>query len=256
MIAINGRTGELFLDGKLVEDSEVLWYLNYQFSVVEQSEEYFCLQTVYRLLKRYPNLAKLNGWSAAFIDKASQIQPKIGLVGKAPLENSECLSGLAIGRQCFVEISEMTCVSVDFDNGVKLSFENKPSTKVMEYPSMWGYIDDMENHDSLSYRHLEDLYYLPIRLVNKVTKVTMSYANEARNNLDYARHTQSSFKADVTGLSLHDLIYVVMMELNLEDSDDIDEVVDVIQDRLSEAHDKERKSSMSLTLVTTNDIIE
>lgn len=242
MIELNPRTGELFKESELLDDSRVLYYITHSITITEALKESFTLLSIKRLLSRYPSLMRLTDWTDNFMAQAARVEPRIGIIRDASKAYAPSeIQYLHLEMRTATAYTELTGHAMFDDGPFRMEYEDKPHMSVNAGVSLSGY--SAEGLQSLSYTPIREVFYLPIRMVNDKVVITHTpmkevfylpikvdndevtinhndWANELCNKLDFTRQQRYEHESEECSISLLDMLMSIMMDLNLDDEDD------------------------------------
>lgn len=232
MINFNPRTGELFNDSELLEDGLVLCYITHTLKIVPDTERFFSLLSIKRLLNRYPSLMLLTDWTQSFMAQAASVELRIGIMKAAGQEYKPSeIQYLKLQKRRAARFCELTGHTNFDSNTMFMSYEDVPFTDINIGDSLSGH--SHEGDQSLSYTPIREIFYIPIRIENDLNVSTRDYANEARNHIDYSQHEHIETLGLDSTLTVQDVLMAIMMDVNLDDEDDRLDDIEMLQGRLS-----------------------
>lgn len=231
MIELNPRTGELFKESELLDDSRVLYYITHSITITEALKESLTLLSIKRMLSRYPSLMRLTDWTNNFMAQASRVESRIGIIRDASKAYAPSeIQYLHMQMRTMTVHHELTGNAIFDDHGFRMEYVDKPHVSVDAGVSLSGYSD--EGLQSLSYTPIREVFYLSIKMMNDKVAISRDWANEQRNGLDYSRNHRVEQEVDGCSISLLDMLMSIMMDLNLDDEEDRLSDIEMLQGRI------------------------
>lgn len=251
---LNARTGELSIDGEVLNDSQVLQVISDHFNLEEGTEQSFTLHTFRRMFLLYPALTYLNAYAESFLEQAKLIKPKFHVVRPSVEESSE--SGepyyeyLELAKRVTIRISELTRVSSDIfmiepPKGVvsivgeqvrafkvRVEYEDKPAFDTQEDIDLSGM--DRGIAHGLDMDRLTRLMHLKITMPGTTYVYVREFANEDRTQHDNDLMIETTVTHPHHGISLLEAIDAVLYSINLDDEADYLQERAMLEDMLQD----------------------
>lgn len=225
-LVLDVSSGTLTFEDHPLQPSQVLQVLDVELAFKIESSAYLSLQTISRLLKNYPLLQHINGYAASFMQHASQVKPKLGLVAAPSKTVSEDQpqdpARLNLVKITTIKRSEMTFKEqvlmnepTDALNGMSISnykviFDDKPTMDVAVDVSLTAHIADGIPQASVGDYYVEQLYHKPIHLLAARIADYFYPANAERLAPDYKAAQETVVQLDGADLTLADLVHTCL----------------------------------------------
>jgi len=225
-LVLDVSSSTLFFEEQPLVPSQVLQVLDVDLAFKIESPAFLSLQTIYRLLKNYPLLQHINGYSSNFMQHASDVKPKLGLVAvtaKTPAEmearepirlnlvkiTSVKRSELSLVEQVLMNNPAET-VSGVFISDYKIIFEDKPTIDVAVDVSLTAHLGDKTPQASVGDYYVNQLYHKPIHLLAGRMVDHFYPANAERLAPDYQAVQETVAETPRPDLTLADLIHTCL----------------------------------------------
>lgn len=225
-LVLDVSSSTLFFEDQPLVPSQVLQVLDVDLAFKIESPAFLSLQTIYRLLKNYPLLQHINGYSSNFMQHASDVKPKLGLVAvtaktPAEMEAREPIR-LNLVKITSVKRSELSLVEqvlmnnpTETVNGVfisdyKMIFEDKPTIDVAVDVSLTAHLGDKTPQASVGDYYVNQLYHKPIHLLAGRMVDHFYPANAERLAPDYQAVQETVAETPGPDLTLADLIHTCL----------------------------------------------
>lgn len=225
-LVLDVSSSTLFFEDQPLVPSQVLQVLDVDLAFKIESPAFLSLQTIYRLLKNYPLLQHINGYSSNFMQHASDVKPKLGLVAvtaKTPAEmearepirlnlvkiTSVKRSELSLVEQVSLNNPTET-VSGVFISDYKMIFEDKPTIDVAVDVSLTAHLGDKTPQASVGDYYVNQLYHKPIHLLAGRMVDHFYPANAERLAPDYQAVQETVAETPGPDLTLADLIHTCL----------------------------------------------
>lgn len=225
-LVLDVSSSTLFFEDQPLVPSQVLQVLDVDLAFKIESPAFLSLQTIYRLLKNYPLLQHINGYSSNFMQHASDVKPKLGLVAvtaktPAEMEAREPIR-LNLVKITSVKRSELSLVEqvlmnnpTETVNGVfisdyKMIFEDKPAIDVAVDVSLTAHLGDKTPQVSVGDYYVNQLYHKPIHLLAGRMVDHFYPANAERLAPDYQAVQETVAETPGPDLTLADLIHTCL----------------------------------------------
>lgn len=225
-LVLDVSSSTLFFEDQPLVPSQVLQVLDVDLAFKIESPAFLSLQTIYRLLKNYPLLQHINGYSSNFMQHASDVKPKLGLVAvtaktPAEMEAREPIR-LNLVKITSVKRSELSLVEqvlmnnpTETVNGVfisdyKMIFEDKPAIDVAVDVSLTAHLGDKTPQASVGDYYVNQLYHKPIHLLAGRMVDHFYPANAERLAPDYQAVQETVAETPGPDLTLADLIHTCL----------------------------------------------
>lgn len=225
-LVLDVSSSTLFFEDQPLVPSQVLQVLDVDLAFKIESPAFLSLQTIYRLLKNYPLLQHINGYSSNFMQHASDVKPKLGLVAvtaKTPAEmearepirlnlvkiTSVKRSELSLVEQVLMSNPTET-VSGVFISDYKMIFEDKPTIDVAVDVSLTAHLGDKTPQASVGDYYVNQLYHKPIHLLAGRMVDHFYPANAERLAPDYQTVQETVAETPGPDLTLADLIHTCL----------------------------------------------
>lgn len=225
-LVLDVSSSTLFFEDQPLVPSQVLQVLDVDLAFKIESPAFLSLQTIYRLLKNYPLLQHINGYSSNFMQHASDVKPKLGLVAvtaKTPAEmearepirlnlvkiTSVKRSELSLVEQVLMNNPTET-VSGVFISDYKMIFEDKPTIDVAVDVSLTAHLGDKTPQASVGDYYVNQLYHKPIHLLAGRMVDHFYPANAQRLAPDYQAVQETVAETPGPDLTLADLIHTCL----------------------------------------------
>lgn len=216
----------LFFEDQPLAPHQVLQVLDADLAFKIEGPAFLSLQTIYRLLKKYPLLQHINGFASHFMQHASDVKPRLGLVSvttKTPagMETPEPVR-LNLVKITRVKRSELSfveqvlmnnpteAVSGVFISDYKVIFEDKPTMDVAVDVSLTAHLGDNAPQASVGDYYVNQLYHKPIHLLAGRMVDHFYPANAERLAPDYQAVQETVTEKPGPDLTLADLVHTCL----------------------------------------------
>ena len=218
MLQINPNNGQVFLDKKILSESEILLHLSRHIEILPNSGK-LSMKSVVLIFEKYPSLSKvIQGFesftSAMAIEKDKETSP------------TDKIDALILRRYTSVTKSEMTETKIKSVNKKRgssgklqfkmfeSSFEDKPSIDVNSGVYLSGRAIGEDLDFSLMTFNLWELKELPIIVEKDEVFLTEIPANKERTDQDFANSKQERIYNKQISISLLEFLETIMLEVN------------------------------------------
>lgn len=225
-LVLDVSSSTLFFDDQPLAPHQVLQVLDADLAFKIESPAFLSLQTIYRLLKKYPLLQHINGFASDFMQHASDVKPRLGLVSvmtKPPvgMETPEPvrlnLVKITSVKRCELSFVEQVLmnnptetVSGVFISDYKMIFEDKPTINVVVDVSLTAHLGDNAPQASVGDYYVNQLYHKPIHLLAGRMVDHFYPANAERLAPDYQAVQEIVTEQPRPDLTLADLIHTCL----------------------------------------------
>lgn len=234
-LVLDVSSSTLFFEDQPLAPSQVLQVLDADLAFKIESPAFLSLQTLYRLLKKYPLLQHINGFASDFMQHASDVRPKLGLVAvtkntsadfEAPEPVRLNLVKITSVKRCELSFVEQVLmnnptetVSGVFISDYKMIFEDKPAIDVAVDVSLTAHLGDKIPQASVGDYYVNQLYHKPIHLLAGRMVDHFYPANAERLAPDYQAVQETVTETQGPDLTLADLVHTCL-SLNYNTADE------------------------------------
>ncbi|MBD8681232.1 hypothetical protein [Pseudomonas sp. CFBP 13719] len=225
-LALDVSSGELTFSGNPVNSHHVLQLLDADIEFKIESPSILSLQTLYRLLKRYPLLQHINALASDFMEQGGALKPKLGLVSAKPLEADMGEAPEPV-RLNLVKITTVNRSDLSFLEQVQMGeptetltglfianyqmiFEDKPSIDVGVDVSLTAHLEDGVPQACVGDYFVEQLFHKPINILPGRIADYFFPANGDRLAPNYDAVQETVTQLDNSDLTLADFVHTCL----------------------------------------------
>ncbi|AXH60255.1 hypothetical protein [Pseudomonas amygdali] len=225
-LVLDVSNSTLFFEDQPLAPSQVLQVLDADLAFKIESPAFLSLQTIYRLLKNYPLLQHINGFASDFMQHASDVKPRLGLVAVstktpdgmgAPEPVRLNLVKITSVKRCELSFVEQVLmnnptetVSGVFISDYKMVFDDKPTIDVAVDVSLTAHLGDKLPQASVGDYYVNQLYHKPIHLLAGRMVDHFYPANAERLAPDYQAVQETVTETPGPDLTLADLVHTCL----------------------------------------------